>query len=376
VTVNYEVTNNTDSETDMTITLDVSDGVGEADSVTETAVSSDETRSGTLEWDVPSDQENGDYTLTVSGGGETSTSTVSIVEPINPTVDSSDSDTSDTTVTLSAGSSVDIDTVEWSLGDGTTKTGETISHTYASNGTYDVTVDITGTNGNTSSMTKTIAVNPDCTVMDSNQTLSAGTYEYDCLEVTSGTTVTMGGDPSLDSSNSYGGVKIKTIGDIIINGTLDASEQGYSTQSGPGGSSGYGGGGGYGGSGGDNGSTYGSADEANRLGSGGDDGVGGGSVWLDSSNGTVSVSGTITARGETPSYNAGSGGSIRIEAPTVSGTGTVDASGGGPVTRRAGGGGRILIDGITNNSLTIDASGGEATDIQPGNDGTVYKINE
>jgi FlaG/FlaF family flagellin (archaellin) len=80
VSVDYTVTNESDSEKDISMNLDVDNGVGQVDSTTESTVSSDETRTGSLTWSVPSGQSPGEYTLTVSGGGDTSTTVVTVEE--------------------------------------------------------------------------------------------------------------------------------------------------------------------------------------------------------------------------------------------------------------------------------------------------------
>jgi FlaG/FlaF family flagellin (archaellin) len=78
VSMDYTVTNESNSEKDISMSLDVDNGVGQVDSTTESTVSSDETRTGSLTWSVPSGQSPGEYTLTVSGGGELTTKTITI----------------------------------------------------------------------------------------------------------------------------------------------------------------------------------------------------------------------------------------------------------------------------------------------------------
>lgn len=51
-----------------------------------------------------------------------------------------------------------ITSYEWTFGDGATATGPSPNHTYANNGTYDVTLTVTDDNGNTASETKTITI--------------------------------------------------------------------------------------------------------------------------------------------------------------------------------------------------------------------------
>jgi hypothetical protein len=228
-----------------------------------------------------------------------------------------------------------------------------------------------------------------CKEFSSDTTLSAGTYTYDCVVVSAGTTLTAQGDPSLDGPNSYGGVKIETTGPIVVNGTIDAEGQGYQPQdNGPGCPCGsYASGAGYGGLGGGtydyttSGSIYGSATEANRLGSSSQK-AGGGSVWLVSQEETI-INGHIDASAAPPGQwgSAAAGGSIRLEGPTVRGSGSLDASGGDNNDGDydgGGGGGRILF--VTDNKqggLSTDVSGGlgysgyEGRDGEPGTVETV-----
>ncbi len=88
-------------------------------------------------------------------------------------------------------------------------------------------------------------------------------------------------------------------------------------------------------------------------------GAGGGAILIAAS-GTVSVSGTISARGGAgvPSANGcngynggggGSGGGIRLVAETLNGSGTIEATGGGGA---AGGLGRIRIERVVNTFTT------------------------
>jgi plastocyanin len=152
------VTNKSDSEKDMTVNLDVSDGVGQVDSTTESTVSSGETRTGSLTWDVPSDQEAGEYTLTTSGGGETDSTTVEIQE--TPSFDIDVSSTSahvGDTVSFSA-KNVDATnpSYKWDFDDGNSKNGKSVDHVFQSSGTYNVSATVTGDNG--LSKTKDISI--------------------------------------------------------------------------------------------------------------------------------------------------------------------------------------------------------------------------
>jgi hypothetical protein len=81
-------------------------------------------------------------------------------------------------------------------------------------------------------------------------------------------------------------------------------------------------------------------------------GGGGGGAILIASSTTITVTGTITAKGG-DGYNAaggGSGGAIRLIANTISGNGTVSAIGGDiSITYNKGGDGRIRLEATTNN---------------------------
>ncbi|WP_227133525.1 PKD domain-containing protein [Halorubellus salinus] len=67
-----------------------------------------------------------------------------------------------TLVTFDAADSVDVDgsitSYEWAFGDGTTAIGESVTHTYASTGTYQVTLTVTDDEGATSTTTRTVTV--------------------------------------------------------------------------------------------------------------------------------------------------------------------------------------------------------------------------
>ncbi len=134
-----------------------------------------------------------------------------------------------------------------------------------------------------------------------------------------------------------------------------------------------GGGGGYGGLGGNNnvssgaGPTYGVASAPDQPGSGGGGeyiggqtgpgGAGGGLIWIQATQGTVTVNGKVSANGAYPTLGtlqrcgAGSGGGIYIRCSTFAGAnGTLSAVGGwsGQFFPGGGGGGRIAIVVDTN----------------------------
>lgn len=132
----------------------------------------------------------------------------------------------------------------------------------------------------------------------------------------------------------------------------------------------YGGGGGYATAGGTQGANYGaggpSYGNARVIpligGSGGggmagftyassSGGGGGGGAILIASSTTITVTGTITAKGG-DGYNAaggGSGGAIRLIANTISGNGTISATGGSISNLWKGGQGRIRLEATINN---------------------------
>ena len=77
------------------------------------------------------------------------------------------------TLTFDAGNSTD-DTViasyGWELGDGTTATGERVTHSYASEGTYRVNLTVADGAGNTDTDSLTVTVGPACPVVDGVRT--------------------------------------------------------------------------------------------------------------------------------------------------------------------------------------------------------------
>ncbi len=171
--------------------------------------------------------------------------------------------------------------------------------------------------------------------------------------------------------------------DVQAGGTIDVDGLGYDREAGPGaGGAGTYDGGGYGGIGGNydgaiTSSTYGSITAPTNLGSGGDARDGGGAVILNVT-GTTTVSGTISANGETGWAGPGSGGSLYLTTATLSGSGTIRADGGDyGASKPAGGGGRvaiILTSGNNFGSVVITAYGGDSgTANMDGAAGTVYK---
>ncbi len=183
--------------------------------------------------------------------------------------------------------------------------------------------------------------------------------------------------------------------DANIAGILNANGKGYSAD-GPGvGTSGTysGGGGGYGGAGGagypyqggsrPGGISYGLLTAPTDLGSSGGavkspGGSGGGAVFLRISN-SLSINGTITTNGTSPSDasndhpGGGSGGSIYIIVNSLSGTGSLTANGGNGAGAKGGGGGggRIAVyysDSIFSGNLQAYSG----TGYYPGGAGTIF----
>jgi PKD repeat protein len=244
----------------------------------------------------------------------------------------------------------------WDFNNGEVKSGASVTQVYDQVGVYNVQLTVENKYGITKTKTVEVTIespNPykGCTKFDSDTTFNAGTYTYDCVVVSAGTTLTAKGSPSDDGPNSYGGVKIKASGPIVVNGTIDANVQGY-RGGGPGevnyNAAGYGGRGCKRQRYCDPAGIYGDAYEANRLGSGyqayGGTATGGGSVWLDSEE-EVFINGVITADGNGDDPVSASGGSIRIESPETKGNGHLSAEGGAftGFPSSSGGGGRILI---------------------------------
>jgi RHS repeat-associated protein len=163
-------------------------------------------------------------------------------------------------------------------------------------------------------------------------------------------------------------------------GSINADEQGYIAQTGPGNGY-YTAGGGYGGVGGGQTSTttYGSAAAPMDLGSGGGGyASGGGAIELLVAGAFIN-NGAISANGGSVSntgFGGGAGGSVYVQAHTLQGTGTITANGGSNTLPNSGGGGggggRIAVYYVANAGLSqtsLTANGGTGTLV--GSAGTV-----
>jgi len=111
----------------------------------------------------------GSYTVTLTvtdgaGNSDTASVTVDVSADSPPTADVSASATAvaiDESVGFDASGSSDDDAIssyEWHFGDGTTGTGETVTHAYESPGEYTVTLRVTDTAGQTDTATTTITI--------------------------------------------------------------------------------------------------------------------------------------------------------------------------------------------------------------------------
>ncbi|MEA5387277.1 PKD domain-containing protein [Haloarculaceae archaeon H-GB11] len=103
--------------------------------------------------------------VAVDDGGQTAsaTTTITVGDATAPavTVDLPASVMVGQSFTASARNSTDnvaIDSYRWTFGDGTNATGETVSHSYDSNGTYNVSVRVTDTSGNVGTATHEVTV--------------------------------------------------------------------------------------------------------------------------------------------------------------------------------------------------------------------------
>ncbi|MFC1461144.1 hypothetical protein ACFLQR_01320 [Verrucomicrobiota bacterium] len=198
-------------------------------------------------------------------------------------------------------------------------------------------------------------------------------------------TYNLSGDLDILSANSILYVFGNTTGNgtgVTINcqnanilGTLSGNGCGFAGGAGPGAGANIGGA--YGGKGGRNSvATYGSTNQPTALGSGGHTAAGGGAVKLIVSN-TLTVNGTVSAKGNNAVYGGGAGGSIWLIADTFAGNGTITADGGIATQshehRGSGGGGRVAIE-YTSSTFTGSVSvAGGTHDYHRGQPGTLWE---
>lgn len=227
-----------------------------------------------------------------------------------------------------------------------------------------------------------------------------GTFNFTTVNITTGKTVTF----KKNAANTP--VYMLATGDVTIAGTITVSGASttYTTSPGAGGPGGYnggyggatglpggngmgpggggggpstsyrsGGGGGFATAGGSQGANYGAGGPAygnpnlvpliGGSGGGGMSGLttgsgygggGGGGAILIASSGTITITGSVTAKGgDTPGSapGAGSGGAIKLMANVISGSGTISTKGGNVSAYTKGGDGRIRFEADTNNFI-------------------------
>jgi PKD repeat protein len=110
------------------------------------------------------------YTITLkvtdpAGNTATDTVIITVLDITKPTANAGQDQTVNvgTTVSFDAGASSDnlgVISYEWDFGDGTTGTGKTTTHTYASQGSYTVTLTVKDSAGNSAADTMTVTVLP------------------------------------------------------------------------------------------------------------------------------------------------------------------------------------------------------------------------
>ena len=183
-----------------------------------------------------------------------------------------------------------------------------------------------------------------------------------------------------DGNPTEGAGYILNVANITVgaSGSINADGKGFAAGAGPG-KGAYPDGASHGGRNGDaltvgnTVATYGSFTNPTSLGSGSSYSAGGGAIII-SASGTVTVNGTLSAKGSSNAiYSAGSGGSLNITASTLAGSGTISANGGNAGgSYGSGGGGRISLNGVTTDNFTgiLQANGGSTA--YPAYAGTIY----
>jgi PGF-CTERM protein len=121
-----------------------------------------------------------------------------------------------TVFTLNASASTDPEDqalrYEWELGDGTTQTGPTVSHSFSSAGEHEVTLTVTDANGNTDTATRTVRV------LKPNEAPSAS-FQPSTTTVKTGTNVTFDASASSDPDGT-----IRTHGWAFGDGDIGSGE--------------------------------------------------------------------------------------------------------------------------------------------------------
>ena len=169
----------------------------------------------------------GTYTVTLtvtdnsgSTGSTTSTKTITDRPPVAKFTESATTVLTAVSITFNATSSSDPDgtiaAYSWNFGDGATASGVILSHSYATAGTYTVTLKVTDNSGSTASTTATksvqdrpptvtVAASPSVTTVGSTVTLTISSKDPDGTVVTTkvdwgdGTVHTFSGAATTDS---------------------------------------------------------------------------------------------------------------------------------------------------------------------------------
>ncbi len=234
--------------------------------------------------------------------------------------------------------------------------------------------------------TSALTANAALTVIEDITVGPRGTLTLNQSCVVSGDVAVVAGGLVTHSGNADIEVNRLTLtvqGDLVVdaNAALDASSKGYAGGQGPGrpvsGQSAASHGGRGGGHLGESGPTYGSVLNPTTLGSGASM-PGGGAVRVVVV-GHAAIAGRIAADGGIPENGSGgAGGSIHLTAGSVSGSGTLSARGGGALTytdKGDGGGGRIAIRLTSSDSfgdLTVTAVSVDGSGVN-GAAGTIYR---
>jgi PKD repeat protein len=172
VTVDYTVSNEGDVSSAQDVTLDVSGVQEDVDS--SVSLSSGGSTTGALEWVTETGDSGSGISYTVSTENDSVSGTVDVNALTGPTASASVNNSNPVTgeaVEFDGSSSSpgdgSIDTYEWDVdGDGNIEeTGETVTHSYSSTGTYSAELKLTDSNGLTD--TDQVSINVDSNIPDS-----------------------------------------------------------------------------------------------------------------------------------------------------------------------------------------------------------------